>query len=196
MDMPLLVCLCGRPQSPALSGSRPPTVERETLSLVGAINTAHNLAPAAVLERSRLGWQEQHANFAEFQELQRLVDALQYEIYVLRVSSGDSAVRPAAHAPEALPPAGQSRPRSSGGGAAVVWFDVPSRRSGDRRGGRYLETSAGRRGLDQIAHWKTSGPQPKDRLSAGQGRISQPGVSVITGEIDAEQGKRSGCRLP
>src|SRR5436190_9497369 len=72
-EMPLLVCLCGRPQCPALSGRRPPTVERETVSVLGAIKTAHHVAPAAVLDRSRLDWQEQRAGLAEIQTSQRLV---------------------------------------------------------------------------------------------------------------------------
>jgi hypothetical protein len=62
-EMPLLVCLCGRPQVPSLSGSQP---ERESLSLMGSIDAAREAGPAAALERSRLHWWEQHANLADF----------------------------------------------------------------------------------------------------------------------------------
>jgi hypothetical protein len=57
------------------------------MDLFGAIDRAYYVSPAAAFERFRSEWRQQRATFAEFQELQRRVDTLQYEIYVLRASS-------------------------------------------------------------------------------------------------------------
>jgi hypothetical protein len=73
--MSLLVCLCGRPQLPNLSGVRPPIEDRETASLLERIRGARELAtgrafpgpatrsalPAARLPKRRRIWRDGHA---------------------------------------------------------------------------------------------------------------------------------------
>ena len=81
--MTLLVCLCGAPQFPNLSGVRPPTEEQVTRGLLDGIAGVYEAAPARCLERLRGDWCSQAATLAQCQQLEKEVDELQQRLYEL-----------------------------------------------------------------------------------------------------------------
>ena len=81
--MTLLVCLCGAPQLPNLSGVRPPTEEQVTRGLLDGIAGVYEAAPARCLERLRGAWCSQVATLAQCQQLEKELDELQQRLYAL-----------------------------------------------------------------------------------------------------------------
>lgn len=82
-NMSLLVCLCGRPQLPNLSGSRPPTEDRETTGLLEGIRDAGELAPARIVERATEEWGGRNGTLRDLQALEEQLDRLELEFYSL-----------------------------------------------------------------------------------------------------------------
>jgi hypothetical protein len=129
-SMSLLVCLCGRPQLPNLSGFRPPTEDRETTSLLEAIRAAGELAPVRFVERATEEWRCRNGALRDLDALEDQLDRLEREFYSLvpRVME--------------FPPFGRRRCRGSRGRtpdsrgrdpivAALQRYGVPFRRAGE-----------------------------------------------------------------
>ena len=81
-DMSLLVCLCGRPQLPNLSGLRPPTEDRETTSLLEGIRVGE-LAAARFVERAAEDWHCRNGTLRDLEALEEQLDRLELEFYRL-----------------------------------------------------------------------------------------------------------------
>ena len=82
-SMSLLVCLCGRPQLPNLSGVRPPTEDRETASVLEGIRVAGELAPARFVERATEEWGCRNGTLRDLEALEEQLDRLEREFYSL-----------------------------------------------------------------------------------------------------------------
>lgn len=77
---PALVCLCGFPSPPNLSGVRPPAEDRRTEDFLDASRRARELQPETVLPRLAAAWRDRHGSLSPLQELQRRLDAVQDEL--------------------------------------------------------------------------------------------------------------------
>ena len=129
-NMSLLVCLCGRPQLPNLSGVRPPTEDRETASVLDGIRRVGELAPARIVDRATEEWRCRNGTLRDLGALEEQLDRLEREFYSLVPRVMES------------PPFGRRRCRGSRGRtpdscgrdplvAALQRYGVPFRRAGE-----------------------------------------------------------------
>ncbi len=82
-NMSLLVCLCGRPQLPNLSGFRPPIEDRETASLLEGIGAVGELAPDRFVDRATAEWRSRNGTLRDLEALEEQLDRLEREFYSL-----------------------------------------------------------------------------------------------------------------